>query len=65
VVVLEPTSKLVHHLVEDSSAASIGAGSDVVDVFIETMTAGTVISDSGLPFREETIDPTASGDVFR
>jgi hypothetical protein len=52
-------------LVEDSGAASIGAGSDVVDVFIETVKAGTVIGDSGFPFREKTIDPTASGDVLR
>jgi hypothetical protein len=64
VIVLEPSSKFVHHLVEYSSAAGVGAGSDMVDIFIETVTAGTVIGDSGFPFREEAIDPTATGDVL-
>jgi hypothetical protein len=47
-------------LVEDSGTASICAGSDVVNVLIEMVTAGTVISYSGFPLGEETIDTAAS-----
>jgi hypothetical protein len=61
VIVLKPPTKLIHHLVEDSGTACICAGSDVVNILIETATAGTVISYARLPFGEKTIDTAASG----